>query len=307
MFAFMRRTPSNATIDAEIVATRAAVLLRAGVQGARVFEILATEREDVSALSEIRRAMREGASTRAALAAADAAEWRLLSAAWDIAEQSGAPVAPALDHIAAAFRSLGSLRDRRAVLLAGPRSTVRLVAALPLLAVIMGMLMGFDPIGVLFAPTGYLMLGVGVFLMTTGALWARSLTRRVEIGDRVEGLEHTMLWIALGGGGPIRVALRQVADCVDRAHAEWVTFTALCSGGRLQRTITLSADLGVPVGALLLEEATALRARAHADLERAAEKLGVRVLIPLGVCSLPAFIVLGVLPVVFAMLTPVVG
>ena len=53
---------------------------------------------------------------------------------------------------------------------------------------------------------------------------------------------------------------------------------------------------------MLLVEAAAARARTLAELERQAERLAVSVLLPIGVCVLPSFIVLGVLPVLLAVM-----
>jgi tight adherence protein B len=53
---------------------------------------------------------------------------------------------------------------------------------------------------------------------------------------------------------------------------------------------------------MLLVEAAAARARTMAELERQAERLAVSVLLPIGVCVLPSFIVLGVLPVLLAVM-----
>ena len=75
-----------------------------------------------------------------------------------------------------------------------------------------------------------------------------------------------------------------------------------CRGGTLATTIAAARETGIPLRSLLLEEAADARARAHAALEQAAERLGVLVLLPLGLCVLPAFIALGVAPVVLSML-----
>lgn len=53
---------------------------------------------------------------------------------------------------------------------------------------------------------------------------------------------------------------------------------------------------------MLLVEAAAARARTLAELKRQAERLAVSVLLPIGVCVLPSFIVLGVLPVLLAVM-----
>lgn len=233
---------------------------------------------------------------------ADAPEWRVLAAAWALAEQSGAPFAPALERISVALRSLSELRERRAVLLSGPRMTVRLVSALPPLALLLGGLLGFDPVPVLLGPVGLVLLIVGTGLLGAGIAWARALRKAVERRDHVAGIELELAWIALSGSASPGEALLRVADCIAEWKVEWASFDELCEGRVLRNALAAAQGLGVPIRPLLLEEAEAGRVRSQAELESEAERLGVRVLIPLGVCVLPAFVILGVLPVLFSML-----
>ena len=96
--------------------------------------------------------------------------------------------------------------------------------------------------------------------------------------------------------------MRWVADSVAAHAAAWVRYDALRSASPVWAVIAQAARTGAPAGPLLRAEAASARVRAHADLERAAERLGVRILVPLGVCVLPAFVVLGVVPVLLSML-----
>ncbi len=69
----------------------------------------------------------------------------------------------------------------------------------------------------------------------------------------------------------------------------------------LYQALTFAAVTGAPSAGLLYAEAAQLRRTAQRDSERRAAALGVRLVIPLGLCSLPAFLCLGVVPVVVAM------
>jgi pilus assembly protein TadC len=59
---------------------------------------------------------------------------------------------------------------------------------------------------------------------------------------------------------------------------------------------------GAPSAAIVHARAAQLRRRQNRALERRAAALGVRLVVPLGVCALPAFACLGVIPVVLALL-----
>ena len=283
------------------IALRCSSMLRGGVAPSRALA-RATAETGADREAGIAGRITGGLSPPEALAARADPEWRILAVAWRLAEQSGAPLTAALHRIGSALRELERLRERREVLLAGPRATVRLVSSLPPLALLLGSLLGFDPLPVLLSPIGAVLLGSGAVLLAAGVAWSRSLHRSVAREDRVDGIELELVWIALGGGAPPATARLRTVDAVDSLGAEWVPFAAFESSGLLARTLDVSSGIGTPLRPLLLEEAGAARMRSHAELERAAEKLGVRVLVPLGVCVLPAFIVLGVVPVLIAML-----
>lgn len=71
------------------------------------------------------------------------------------------------------------------------------------------------------------------------------------------------------------------------------------------RAFTLARRAGVPPGDLLLRVAEDLREAERARLETATAKLGVRVVIPLGLAFLPAFILTTVVPIVVAITSDV--
>lgn len=259
--------------------------------------------EVARAAGAVARELDRGRDVAAALAAQPQAPWRVLAAAWLLGEQSGAPLAPVLERISAACRELERLAERRAVLHAGPRATVRLVLALPVLAFGLGTLLGFHPIPILMTGPGVLLLLAGAVLLCAGIGWTRALQRRAERSDTVTGLECELLWVALGGGAAPAFARLRTANAVDRVGAEWVPLWRFCRGELLDTVIETAEGTGAALRPLLLAEASAARARAGAGLEREAERFGVQILLPLGLCVLPAFIAVGVAPVILAMLS----
>lgn len=289
------------------VTARCAALLRGGVLPARVFGVLASESPEGAEVKEIHGRVSEGGDIAAAIAACAGNEWGMLASAWRLSEQAGAPLAPTLDRMATALRALERLRDRRRVLVSGPQSTVRLVASLPPVALGLGWLLGFDPLPLMLTPLGLCLVFIGALLLGGGVVWARRLVRRLQLADRIAGIECDLVWIVLGGGAAPGEAVRRVVDCVDDLGARWVSFDAFCSAGVLQSSVRRASALGMPLRPLLLEEADSLRDRTHSEMEAAAERLGVRVLLPLGVCVLPSFIIMGVVPVIITMLSQTPG
>ncbi|WP_168199739.1 type II secretion system F family protein [Citricoccus sp. SGAir0253] len=72
--------------------------------------------------------------------------------------------------------------------------------------------------------------------------------------------------------------------------------------------LVLAAELrfafhtGAPTAALLRSAATALRRRRRREAEVRAAELATRLVLPLGLCQLPSFLCLGVVPLVLALL-----
>lgn len=279
------------------VASRSAALLRGGISPRRMVDMLHRDLPG-DEMQTVAESVAAGASIGSAFASIDGQAWRVLGVAWNLAEASGAPLASSLERISEALHSIEELGRRREVLLATPRMTVKLVAFLPLAALGVGYLLGFDPLSVFLTPFGAALLGSGLAMQAAGMMWVRRLITRVEQEDRVAGLECELVWIALAGGAPPGRARIAVVDAVAEADAEWIEYASFCRGRALDRALTASIEAGVPASALLVESARDERLRTQSRLEQEAERLSVRILVPLAVCILPAFVVLGVVPVI---------
>jgi tight adherence protein B len=310
----MIRRPGGADEEATIeraaaVAEQLATLLSAGVGVAAAWSHLAPAlgsgpgpdpdgRAEADPIATAAAAAREGLPVHEALRrGASTGPWRALAAAWEVAAACGAPLAGSLRGLAAALRDEAQLRREVRTALAGPNASARLVAWLPAIAVGFGLVLGFDTLGVLLgSPLGFGCLLAGLALLWAGRRWNRALAARAARGRTDAGLEHELLAIALTGG----VSL-------DRARA--LVETALPdpdgdrSGLEIDRIVGLAAAAGAPVAELLRAEAFRLRRAERAHGVARAAALGVRLMIPLGVCVLPAFVLLGVAPLVISVVS----
>ncbi|MBN9612680.1 MAG: type II secretion system F family protein [Actinobacteria bacterium] len=300
------RPDPDPQVDAAVQEVTA--LLRGGVPAAQAWRVLheagSENRRRLDGRPRVPRSvlelLRAGAPTADALAAGPGPEWRVLAAVWRLAELSGAPLVETLERFLLSMRELRRVSERRTVLLSGPRATIRLIAALPPAALLLGALLGFDPLLALAQPIGWVMLLSGVLLLAFGVCWAQVLAARLARADWVAGWEFELAVTALAGGGSMIAGLRRAVECADLARAEWIPLEAMGPGGEVSEALARAGRLGVPRAQLLLGEAEMHRDQAQAELERAAERLGVTVLVPLGVCVLPAFVLLGVAPVLIA-------
>lgn len=75
----------------------------------------------------------------------------------------------------------------------------------------------------------------------------------------------------------------------------------------LQNCLENLADTGSPTAHLLDSAAERERRLASRQAEKAAAKLSVKLVVPLGLCSLPAFICWGIVPVMIALLPGLTG
>lgn len=101
-----------------------------------------------------------------------------LAAAWQVSEGSGAPLADLLSRVEADVRAVARLHQSADVELAGARATGALLAALPLLGVVLGQAMGAAPVhALLHTPLGAGCVLSGLILEVAGLVWIGRLTR----------------------------------------------------------------------------------------------------------------------------------
>ncbi|KAA9085273.1 type II secretion system F family protein [Microbacterium radiodurans] len=267
---------------------RIAVLLEAGIAPDVAWRHLAAS-GDATASAVVSR--RDAGTDLAGAIAARGGAWRDAGAAWQVASTVGAPLAHSLRVIAEAVRAAERTRDDIRVALAEPAATARLVAWLPLVAVALSVALGFDPVATVAHPLGAASLTGGAALMMLARFWTRRLVARAQPSGEVAGLSAEMLAIALSGGVSIERAERVLQDAggaVDPAA---------------RAVLQLSAAAGAPAVELLRASADLDRHEARVAGRLRAAELSSRLLIPLGVCTLPAFLLVGVVPMLLGVLT----
>jgi tight adherence protein B len=241
------------------------------------------------------------ASVAATAPPLEGAAWRGLAAAWDVATEAGAPLAPTLRDYATSLRSLAAVQRDVRVALAGPVATARMVLALPVIGVLFGLALGFDTVGVLVTtPLGWGCLVAGGTLILAAVRWNRALVAGARPREAAPGLECDLMAIAVSGGGSLDRA-RSLVDRVAARHGIPV------ADARIAPALALSRSAGVPAAELLRAEGEDARLEARAAAQERAATLSVKLILPLGLCVLPAFMVLGVIPLLVAVVTSTVA
>ena len=253
-----------------------------------------------------------------------------------MSESAGAPLATSLERAAEhAEERIDALLGRQSAL-AAPRATGRILSWLPLLGLGLGVLMGSDPVGVLTgsilgALTGLLGLG----LAFAGRRWTAALVHRAEVESTASnGAEQTsnmppvdtalvleLLAAQLRAGLAPLAALGTLAEALNSRPLHTVcqrlqmgsgwgsawSGSAAGTFGELRDALAPAYTGGAPSTALLLSLADAHRLSERRAAERAAGKLSVALVVPLGLCSLPAFICLGIVPILISLLPTLTG
>ncbi|WP_396667881.1 type II secretion system F family protein [Microbacterium sp. R86528] len=291
-----RRVNGDAAADSAEVILHLAVLLEAGLPPVRAWEYLASVGQQEAL--RVARACERGEKLVDAIAGIGAntgqQSWREVSVAWSIAATVGAPLAQSLRNIAVAMRDTRDVADEVRVVLAEPAGTARLMGWLPLVAIGLGFALGVDTVGVLFTnPIGVACLVGGIVLVLVARRWTATLARAAAADVALPGLGAELVAIALSGG----VAIERARSLVSEA--------GFAIDDDTDSLLALSRTAGVPALELLRASAVLARHRARTEGRLRAARLSTRLLLPLGVCTLPAFLLLGVAPMLLGVLSSV--
>jgi tight adherence protein B len=225
--------------------------------------------------------------------------WSGLATTWSVAVTAGAPLAPTLRAYAALLRGYAEAERAARTALAGPRATSRLVLVLPVVAVAFGALLGQDTLGVLLGtPLGWGCLAVGGSLMLGGRAWSRRLLRGAAADPALPGLSAELTAVALSAGVSVPRARELVVAAIAR-------YGVSADPEAAEATLRLAMATGAPAAELLRAEAEEARRAAVGDAAERAERLSVTLMLPLGVCVLPAFVAVGVVPMMAAIIATV--
>ncbi len=290
----VRRRVRDATHDADAATSvqTLAVLLQAGAMPTVAWRHLAEtgDRHAIAIVSRI-----DAGEPIAAAIEAEGGVWVDLAAAWEIATTVGAPLAEVLRTLAETLRDAASAADDVRIALAEPAGTARLLLWMPLAGLLLGFALGFDTIGVIIRnPIGAACVLAGGGLVLLARVWTASLLRRARPSPGTPGMRAELVAVALAGGASIDRALG-LLDAVGSIAPE--------GEDRVPDVLELSRAAGVPAVELLRASAAQERHTSRVEGRLRASRLSTRLLLPLGVCTLPAFLLLGVAPMLLSVLT----
>ncbi|OKL49507.1 hypothetical protein BSR29_00665 [Boudabousia liubingyangii] len=270
------------------------------------------------------------------LAENQSSHWRAAAKVyWEISERTGLELAANLRKLQAEVVKRRQLEALTASRLAGPALSAKILAALPLLGILAAHLVGIEILPELIKGIGPYLLTLGGSLMLLGWGWTRALIRstREALGQKDYGPYYLsdlcqLTASALQAGLPIPSALKILGQhteipelyryAKDFLEPEAAKTAERLPGSRILKRLGFGKDPPDRLqelkqalepswlsgqkadGALVALQNSSEQQRQEAA-EVLIEKLSVKITLPLGLCYLPAFMLLGVAPAVIAL------
>ena len=238
----------------------------------------------------------------------------------------GAPLADVLDAIGDAIDDSQAVEEARRVASAGPLMSARVLAGLPLVGVTAALALGASPWGFYTSGTpGVVCASLGVLAWVAGVASCRRILARCRRADASGGdtdaaLACDLIASALACGASIPRALDALADACAQEPLAW-TASSLRLGATweqaweeapawaepLRDALEASWTAGTAPEGMLARCASWERRARLIDAKTRAEELSVRLVGPLGAFFLPAFLLLGIAPLLAHLMGTVAG
>lgn len=182
-----------------------------------------------------------------------------------------------------------------------PKATARLVLWLPLGSSLLGQLLGLGSISVFFESMPALVsLLIGLLLLMAAHAWTQNIllsANRLQQGDQIV-LDAIALCLDAG------LPLRQSQDIALTRHVEFFEVEASeHTKSEIAELVQFSQFSGAPIAKLLRIRAEESRRQASHAQNEDLERVSIRLLAPLAVFVLPAFLFITVLPISISLIT----
>lgn len=210
---------------------------------------------------------------------------------WNFALEVGAPLRDALLELDALERDSRSADYELQQSLALPKATKTLMIWLPVFGLFLSQAFGLEPFSAFTNPLGVFSFGLAIGLLFIGDRMAEKLMRGLYAASENSNLNMLLLAIALRSGIGIAEAKRLLPK------------TSKVQDQDLQEILQLTFETGAPISQLLIAAAKEHREAKTSIAITQAKALSVKLLVPLGLTVLPAFLLLTVVPVLISQIT----
>lgn len=244
-----------------------------------------------------------------------------VGAATRLALDISAPLGHVLEQVAGTLVAEAESRAERDAALAGPRTTARLLMWLPVAGSLLGWALGGDPVATATdGGVGTVAVSLGLVLLLVGRLWSDRLVAAARGADPPgvdvqvvlelaaaairsgAGVPRALEATGLAVGGSTGAALTRAAHALVLGAAwEQAWAGAPVELGPMVRALRGAWLDGAAPGEALRAAGEEVRQVRRSTARTAAARLGVRLVLPLGACYLPAFVLVGLVPVLLAL------
>lgn len=220
----------------------------------------------------------------------------------EVAMHSGAKVANEIDVIAELCYQRNRSMERIQVAHAGPKASARLVIWLPVITLVMGQFSGLDLLGsIVSRPILLGSIGFGALLLALAKVFSATLLRKAHPKENYLGFFLMGVALESSAGSNLNQAQKSAYEIYQRVFAEVPSKAEELAMAEIVDLVELT---GARVGDLLRAHAMNLQQEALVANEIQIERLGVRLMLPLGLAVLPAFVCLAVVPLMATMFGP---
>lgn len=207
--------------------------------------------------------------------------------------RTGAPARPALKQLLATHQRAQKLERQVQVALQAPVLTARLMKWLPLCSVALAQIAGLNPLAFLVLnPLGWLLVLAATGLNISGARWSAKIINGLGLDSQPQLAPALQLTgLALMAGLSCRQAL---AECQTLWPEQQPQVAQLLAQHQLS---------GISLHTLLLAQAQQVQSEHQQQLAQQLARLPIKLLGPMSLCYLPAFMMLAVVPIAVTAIT----
>jgi tight adherence protein B len=213
----------------------------------------------------------------------------------EIARETGAPRTRILRVVADALDANIELEREATIAATSARHSALVLTALPAFTLVVTEFFGIHALGFLLgAPIGWLCLAIGVGASYGGWRWMDRLRRRIPTPTPATGILGDVVAEILSVTGIRADVENDLRASGERwgVGSEWTSIVDIRA---------IARETGMPVSGLIRADSQEQRRSTRFAIREAIERLPGKMLIPLGVCLFPAFVVLTVVPAVAGM------
>jgi tight adherence protein B len=211
-----------------------------------------------------------------------------------VARDSGSGVVNEIEYVAELFQSRERTFQRIEIAHASPSSTARLMLWLPVIILVMAQLLGWGVLDSLTdRPIVLVSIALGFGLLLISKVISSSLLTRAKSIESFVGFYLLGVALELSGGAHfLQAQLRAEKVYLEVFHKT----PAVIELQVMEQVSELVEQKGARAISLLRKQAKFMQDDALLSTEVKIEKLGIRLMIPLGLGVLPAFVFLAIVP-----------